>query len=102
MMNGADLLNVFNIICGLVTLASGIFAWWVWMKSKSEKDKAASEKDKAAIEIDKLRTVIKTVYHMSGHPDLPPELHARVAAAAASAGKNLNQWIADELNRITP
>ena len=28
---------------------------------------------------------------------IPPELHETIAAAAAADGKNLNQWIADEL-----
>ena len=28
---------------------------------------------------------------------IPPELHADVTAAAAAAGKGINQWITDEL-----
>lgn len=28
---------------------------------------------------------------------IPPELHADVTAAAAAAGKSINQWITDEL-----
>ena len=29
---------------------------------------------------------------------IPPQLHADLAAAAASAGKSLNQWVTDELS----
>jgi predicted HicB family RNase H-like nuclease len=33
---------------------------------------------------------------------IAPELHADIAAAAAGAGKSLNQWVADSLREAAP